>query len=225
MAEVEEGDDGAPDSAPSTPKIDHAEQARRSRVAKVLKKGGAAWHTHPHVLEAVSAWAAKMLTQRSIATRLNKSLRAFEEAMAKNKGDNPMRVAYETGRAVAEQAHIDMCQTLDPRNPKHMVAWIFYMKAQFGWKDRPELATNEAPKIQFTLPAPHKSVEDYMNSIGQKAEIDTRPEHMRNADKKSMKDVTPDSSGKLPTLAAQKALNSITTPSVMPAPQVGEKVV
>lgn len=212
MASEEDGEDDAPEAAPSPPKVDHAEQARRSRVARVLKKGGDAWKTHPHILEAVEHWSSVMQTQRTIAARLNKPLRTFEAAMAHNKGDNPMRLAFESGRAVAEQRKIDVCELLDPRNPKHMVAWIFYMKSNFGWKDRPEQATADAPKIQFVLPAPHKTVEDYMTSIGQKEVIDTRPENMRNTDSKTMKDVTPDTSGKLPTLGAQKVLSN--TPAV-----------
>lgn len=199
-------------------KAKRAEQdrLRLARVAKLMKSAkmqNGGWQTHPDVLKAIEEWAAQMKTQRWIAVKLGKPLRTLEEAMHKDKGENPVRLAYERGRADAEQRHIDNCEALDPTDSKHVVAWIFYMKAQHGWKDRPDHANSDAPAITFVLPGP-MSQEDYYKSLGIKEPIDTRPKEDRTRQLGGvavgdMKDVTPGADGKLPVMGAQKVLAGV----------------
>lgn len=187
-----------------------------AKVARAMKKKHVAtggWQTHPDILAAVTYWAANMKTQRWMASRLGKSARAMEDAFAKDKGDNPLRLAFEEGRAEAEQEKIDTWNELDPRDPKQVVGAIFFMKAQFNWRDRPDNATSDAPKIQFVLPGP-MSEEEYYKKLGITGPVDTRPEVDRTrvlggVAVGDMKDVTPGADGKMPTLGAQKILAGV----------------
>lgn len=154
------------------------------------------WYSTEQVLKAVELWASEKKSQRTIAAWLGKSLRGFEEALARDKGENTLRLAYESGCAQVEQRMIDMCMALKPTDPKLVVAWIFFMKAQFAWRDKPEHAVNDAPKISFILPGP-MSEEEYFKKLGIAGPIDTRPTGERGAP--DMRDVTPGGDGKLPT--------------------------
>lgn len=193
-----------------------AERLRRARIAKLMKQAknqNGGWQTHPDVLDAVEAWAEQMKTQRWIAAKLGKPVRTFEEALNKEKGENALRLAYERGRAEAEQRHIDNCESLDPKDSKQVVAWIFYMKAQYGWKDKPENSESDGPKITFVLPGP-QSEEDYYKSLGISEPIDTRPVQDRTRQLGGvavgdMKDVTPGADGLLPVMGAQKVLAGV----------------
>lgn len=178
-------------------KADRKRQGGVVKAAKTVK-----WATHPDVVRMVYVWAKQMKSQATIAANLGKPLRTLEAAMAIEKGDNPLRLAFEGGRAACEQAHIDACQLLKPNNPKEMVAWIFYMKAQFGWRDKPDVGGGDAPRITFVLPG-SLPMADYYLKLGITAPIDTRPLDKRGAPGSApdMKDVTPGADGKLPVLS------------------------
>lgn len=192
------------------------------KLSRRLPAQLANWYAHPDILKKVEEMAAAVKTQRTIASELGKTLKVFEAALAANKGENPLRLAWEAGHAKAEQKQIDACVELKP-DGKAMIAWIFYMKAVFGWKDKPEQATNEGAKISFILPG-HMSEVDYYRKLGIEGPIDTRPAHMRGAGAPGasggpdMKDVTPGADGKLPVLGAQAALPAPLPTSPQPIP-------
>jgi hypothetical protein len=170
--------------------------AKNSAVLKAAQKP--TWWKEKLILDSVRKWASEKKTQRTIAAWLEKTLRGFEFQLAADKGDNPLRLAYEDGCAECEQEQIDRGMELDPRNPKEVVGWIYFTKAQFGWRDKPENAPADGPKIQFILPGSLSEAE-YFKKLGITGPIDTRPAHERNNDALGgMKDVTPGADGKLP---------------------------
>lgn len=144
-----------------------------------------------------------MKTQRSIAAELGCSYGLLEMHMSANKGANQLRLAWEKGRAKAEQEQIEAWRATKPTD-KNPAAWIFGMKAQFAWKDSPDMGTGAAPRITYLLPGSMTEAE-YVAKFG---EIDSRPAHMRGGPPggaPDMKDVTPGADGKLPTLGSAVA--------------------
>jgi hypothetical protein len=182
------------------------------------------WADHIDVLTFVERAAEDMKTQKTIAAWLGKTHRALEEALGTNKGENKLRLAYENGRARAEQKHIDVGNSLSPKNAKEVIGWIYFTKAQFGWRDKPENSSTDAPKITFVLPGPMTEAE-YLKKLGLDAPIDTRPENQRGL-LGGMKDVTPDATGKMPTkveggshkLTPEALAATKTPPPALPAP-------
>lgn len=215
-------------AAPASPPA--AEPSKTPQGLRAAQKAAAHknWADHIDVTTFVERCAEAVKTQRTIAAWLGKTIHQFEDACNANKGENKLRLAYENGRARAEQKHIDAGNALRPNNPKEMVAWIFFMKAQFNWRDKPEQSTSDVPKITFVLPGPMSEAE-YFKKLGIDGPIDTRPENQRGP-LGSMKDVTPGADGKMPvklTPGSHKltvdALVALAAPAAPVAEVVGPK--
>jgi hypothetical protein len=155
------------------------------------------WASHVDVLKAVREWAFDLQTQRTIAANLGKILKTFEMAMSANKGDNALRLAWESGHAEAEQIQLDEWKKCKPSD-KNPVAWIFGMKNNFDWQDKRTVDINNSERITLVLPGSYAPTEEgeraYMAAIGQEAIIDSRPLDKRGP-VGGMKDVSPESSG------------------------------
>lgn len=141
--------------------------------------------------------AANKRTQATIAAEFNLPKRQFEAILAKDKGRNEVRLAWERGRARVEQEFHDSLvasalgtvieediqePVLDaqgkPTGETRLVHQrtintskmsgterIFYLKAQFGWKEG-ETAEKSVSNVTLMLPKPRTRAE-YFAILGQ----------------------------------------------------------
>lgn len=117
----------------------------------------------PHALVKVTAWATEGKTKRWIAASLDVPFKRFEALMDKAKGDNPLRIAWETGYAAHEQEIVDRLIAVGKGESKGaMIALIFYSKAKLGWTDKADApGTGADNRVQIFLPAPMARGEYY----------------------------------------------------------------
>ena len=125
-------------------------------------------------LTRVKEMASAGRTQATIAAYLGVSMKLFEKQINEQKGENPLRRAWEYGRATHEQVVADIVLMKGLGNGKDAGACIiFYAKAQFGWRDKPDVAPGSGPAINIVLPGSMPEV-DYLKKLGLTAPEDSR---------------------------------------------------
>jgi hypothetical protein len=82
------------------------------------------------------------------ASSLGITLSAFKKVVGENDGNNSCRLAYERGKAELEFEVATLL--LEAGRNGHVIALIFYSKAQLGWTDAPQIGTQVG--VQIVLP-------------------------------------------------------------------------
>jgi hypothetical protein len=126
-------------------------------------------------LQLIRVASAEGCAQVHIASLLGISLKTFERLLGKASDDpmRPERAAYEEGQGALKSEMIRLCIAGARRGG--LVQPLFLLKSIFGLRDQgPAVAIDTGNKINFTLPGPAATVEDFMRSIGQEKIIDSR---------------------------------------------------
>lgn len=131
-----------------------------------MKALDAAGKWRPEALQLLEDMAASGMLQKMIAAHFKMTHKTFQGHVQKDKYENPVHLAWEAGHAIHEQGHANLIRSMCVGDSKGaVVAAIFYAKAQFGWRDRPEQGGNVTSGVTFILPGSMSS-EEYYKKLG-----------------------------------------------------------
>lgn len=123
--------------------------------------------TDPQLKE-VEAFAEDGKPVRYIAAHFGVPYRKFKTIMDSNKGDNPLRLAWERGHAKLEAWTVEKLKSkIEGTGKDAAISLFFFAKSQLGWSDRADAPSAGVNAVQIILPGA-MSREDYMRKIGVK---------------------------------------------------------